>query len=80
VRAEAKPEPPKTEHTRWQLDRTIVAIRALHSPHGIPPQGTSIRKLTNRLNKLQEFKEDEVSHDTVRRAVIEIKAEAARQK
>jgi hypothetical protein len=83
---EPKPEPEselaKAEHTRWQRDRTIEAIKALHPPDGIRPKGTSIQALTNRINKLPDFQENRVSPDTVRLADIEITAEveAARKK
>jgi hypothetical protein len=78
---EPEPEPgpeselAKAEHTRWQRDRTIAAIKELHPPHGIRPKGTSIQALTNRINKLQEFQGNKVSDDTVRLADKEIKAE-----
>ena len=65
---------------RWQRDRTIKAIRSIFPPDGIRPKDVSIAALTKRINKLPEFKGDEVSEDTVRRADIEIKAEAARKK
>jgi hypothetical protein len=64
----------KAESTRWQRDRTIEAIRSLYPPDGIHPKGVSIASLTKRINKLPEFKGDEVSEDTVRLADIEIKA------
>jgi hypothetical protein len=70
---EAPPEP-EPEHTRWQRDRTIEAMKALHPPYGIRPKGTSIQALTNRINKLPEFQGNQVSDDTVRLADIEIKA------
>lgn len=63
-------EPP----TRWKRDRTIIAMKGLHPPHGIRPPGVSIRQLTKRINKLPEFKDETVSEDTVRNAEIEIKA------
>jgi hypothetical protein len=64
----------EAEHTRWQRDRTIEAMKTLLPPDGIRPKGMSIKKLTDRINKLSEFKEDKVSEDTVRLAHIEIKA------
>jgi hypothetical protein len=77
---QVEPEPPleselaKAEPTRWQRDRTINAIKSLHPPNGIRPKSVSIAALTQRINKLPEFKGDEVSEDTVRRADVEIKA------
>lgn len=64
----------RAEPTRWQRDRTIEAIKALHPPDGIRPKGVSIATLTIRINKLPEFKENRVSEDTVRLADMEIKA------
>jgi hypothetical protein len=68
---EAPPEP-EPEYTRWQRDRTIEAIKTLHPPHGIRPKGTSIQALTNRINKLPEFQGNQVSDDTVGRALKDI--------
>src|SRR5262249_16384833 len=68
---EPEPELAKAEHTRWQRDRTIAAMKTIYPPHGIRPKGTSIQALTNRINKLPEFKENKVSDDTVRLADIE---------
>jgi hypothetical protein len=85
-RVEPEPLPPpepelvKAEHTRWQRDRTIEAIRSLYPPDGIRPKGVSIAALTKRINKLLEFKGGDVSEDTVRLADIEIKAAKARKK
>jgi hypothetical protein len=84
VEAEPEPAPPssrvepeseltKAEFTRWQRDRTINAIKALHPPNGIRPKSVSIAALTKRINKLSEFKTSEVSEDTVWRADKEIK-------
>jgi hypothetical protein len=64
----------EAEPTRWQRDRTIAAIKTLHPPDGIRPKGVSIAALTNRINKLPEFKENQISEDTVGRALEDIKA------
>jgi hypothetical protein len=64
----------EVEPTRWQRDRTIEAIKTLHPPDGIRPKGVSIATLTNRINKLPEFKENQISEDTVGRALEDIKA------
>ena len=69
--SQVEPEP---ESTRWQRDRTIAAIKTLHPPDGIRPKGVSIAALTNRINKLPEFKENQISEDTVGRALEDIKA------
>ena len=69
-----KPELAKAEPTRGQRDRTIEAIKSFYPPDGIRPKGVSIAALTRRINKLSEFKDDEVSEDTVGRADNEIKA------
>ena len=50
------------------------AIKSFYPPDGIRPKGVSIAALTRRINKLPEFKDDEVSEDTVGRADNEIKA------
>jgi hypothetical protein len=70
----SEPEPARAESTRWQRDRTIEAIKALYPPDGIRPKGVSIAMLTDRINKRSEFKEDQVSEDTVGRALEDIKA------
>lgn len=62
-----------TEVTRRQRDRAIEAMKTLYPPAGIRPKSVSIRKAAERINKLQEFKEDKVSHDTVRLAGIELR-------
>jgi hypothetical protein len=59
--------------TRRQRDRTIEAIKTLYPPNGIRPKDVSIAMLTNRINKLPEFKENRVSEDTVGRALQDIK-------
>jgi len=79
ARAEkSMPEPEselaKAERTRWQRDRTIEVMKEFFSPHGIHPKGMSIQRLTDRINKLPEFKENQVSPDTVRLADIELRA------
>jgi hypothetical protein len=78
ARAEASKSEPtpaaEPEHTRGQRTRAVAAMKAIYSPHGIRPEGVSIKKLTDRINRLPEFKEDKVSEDTVRLADIEIKA------
>lgn len=79
---QVEPEPPsplepelaKAEYARWQLDPAIKAMKSFYPPDGIRPKSVSIAKLTERINKLPEFKSREVSEDTVRRADIEIKA------
>ena len=63
----------RAEPTRWQRDRTIEAIKTLYPPDGIRPKGVSIAMLTNRINKLPEFKENQISEDTVGRALADIK-------
>jgi hypothetical protein len=70
---ESMPELAETEHTRWQRDRTIEAMKTLLPPDGIRPKGMSIKGLTDRINKLEEFQENKVSEDTVRLADTEIK-------
>jgi len=77
---QVEPEPPPPEPqlvrakpTHWQRDRTIEAIKTLHPPDGIRPKGVSITALTNRINKLPQFKENRVSEDTVGRALKDIK-------
>ena len=59
---------------RRQRDRAINAIKSLYPPDGIRPKNVSIAALTERINKLTEFKDDKVSEDTVGRADNEIKA------
>jgi hypothetical protein len=75
-----KPELAKAESIRWQRDRAINAIKTLHPPDGIRPKTVSIAALTERINKLTEFKADKVSADTVGRADIEIKEAKAHKK
>jgi len=70
---EPKPEP-AAEHTRWQRDRVIAVMKEFYSPHGIRPTSVSIQALTDRINRHKEFQGNQVSHDTVRLADIEIKA------
>jgi hypothetical protein len=69
----AKPAPERAEATRWQRERAKAAMKTLYPPHGIHPEGVSIQAVTNRINRLEDFQEDKVSHDTVRLADIEIK-------
>jgi hypothetical protein len=45
------------------------AIKTLLPPDGVPPKGTSIRALTERINELPEFKDNRVGEDTVGRAL-----------
>src|SRR5262249_20132152 len=75
---ESMPEPElervKAEHTRWQRDRVIEAIKALLPLDGSRPKGMSIQALTNRINRLPEFQGNQVSDDTVGRALEEIEA------
>jgi hypothetical protein len=71
---ESESELTKAEHTRWQRDRVIAVMKEFYSPHGIRPKGVSIKRLTDRINRLSEFKENRVSEDTVRLADFEIKA------
>jgi hypothetical protein len=71
---EPESELTKAKHTRWQRDRVIAAMKEFYSPHGIRPNGVSIKRLTDRINRLSEFKENQVSEDTVRLADSEIKA------
>jgi len=71
---EPEPELAKAEHTRYQRDRTIAAMKTHYPEDGIRPRGMSIKKLTDRINKLPEFQEGKVSEDTVRLADREIKA------
>ena len=55
-------------------------MKAFYPLDGIRPKSVSISELTRRINKLPEFKENQVSDDTVGRADREIKEEAARKK
>ena len=48
-------------------------MKSIFPPDGIRPKGMSIARLTKRINKLPEFKDQKVSEDTVGRADIEIK-------
>jgi hypothetical protein len=64
----------RAEFTRWQREPTIEAMKDFYPPHGLRPKGVSIAALTNRINKRPEFKENQVSEDTVRLADKEIKA------
>jgi len=49
-------------------------MKEFYSPHGIRPTSVSIQALTDRINRHKEFQGNQVSHDTVRLADIEIKA------
>jgi hypothetical protein len=75
-------EAARAEPTRYQRDRTIEAMKTLFPPDGIRPRGRdmSIRRVTEKINKLSEFSEGKVSEDTVRLADKEIKAMAAMKK
>jgi hypothetical protein len=70
---------PEDEPTRWQRARAIVAMKGFYPPDGLRPKSISIRMVTDRINKLEEFQENKVSHDTVRLADIEIKAAALKK-
>ena len=78
----ADPKLAKAKSTRPQRDRVIRAIKSHYPPDGIRPKGVSIKALTERINRLSEFEDGDVSEDTVRLADIEIKAKikAARKK
>jgi hypothetical protein len=54
---------------KLQRARTIEAIKTL-----LPPDGTSIRALTERINELPEFKDNRVGEDTVERALEDLEA------
>jgi hypothetical protein len=78
-RAAAEPpskreEAAEVESTQWQRARTIEAIKTLLPPDGVPPKGTSIRALTERINELPEFKDNRVGEDTVERALEDLEA------
>jgi hypothetical protein len=72
------PELAETETTRWAREPVIAVAKRLFPPDGKRPKGMSISRLTKRFNKEPEFKENEVSEDTVDRAFKDI--EAALQK
>ena len=68
-----EPKPTEVERTRWQRDDVIRAMKTLYPPDGIRPRGVSIAAVTKRIKTLPEFKEKQVSEDTVRLADLEIK-------
>jgi hypothetical protein len=78
--AATEPEPTDIEHTRWQREPTIRALKVLHPPDGIPPKGTSSAALARRINKLPEFTDSQVSDDTVYRALKDIKTDLETRK
>jgi hypothetical protein len=63
----------ETEPTRRQRDRLFPVLETL-TPGGVRPKGMSIKGLTDRINKLPEFKDDKVSEDTVGRALRGMRA------
>jgi hypothetical protein len=64
----------ETETTRGQREPAIAVAKRLFPPHGRRPKGNSIAKLTKRFNNEPEFKEKNVSEDTVDRAFKDIAA------
>ena len=66
--------------TRGKRDPVIERMKTFYPLDGIHPKSVSIEALTKRINKLPEFKENQVSEDTVRLADIEIKEAKARKK
>jgi hypothetical protein len=67
-------EAAETETTRGQREPAIAVAKRLFPPNGRRPTGSSIAKLTKRFNREPEFKEKNVSEDTVDRAFKDIEA------
>jgi hypothetical protein len=63
-----------TETTRWQREPVIAVIKRFYPPDGVRPKGVSIKALTDRINREPEFRDKQVSEDTVDRADKEIRA------
>jgi hypothetical protein len=72
----------ETETTQRQREPVRAMLKKLYQPHGLRPKGTSVKQVTDRLNKLPEFRNNPVSEDTVYRAFKDIEAalEATRKK
>ena len=71
-----KTEPAEAvEATQYQRVRTVAALKELYPPDGTRQKGVSIKMVTERINKLPQFKTVPVSEDTVRRAFRDIKAD-----
>jgi hypothetical protein len=60
--------------TQWQREPVILMLKNLYPPHGLRPKGTSVQQATDRLNKTLEFRDRNVSPDTVDRAFKAIEA------
>jgi hypothetical protein len=76
--SQVKPKPKAAapvEHTRWQRDRAIKAVKQFLHPDGKRPKGVSIEHLLKRLNKLPEFEQRPLSASTLERAIKDIKNE-----
>jgi hypothetical protein len=68
-------EAAEAEATRPRPKRDpLISVLETLAPAGVHPKGMSIRRLTDRINKLPEFKENQVSDDTVGRALKDMKA------
>jgi hypothetical protein len=61
------------ESTRGQREPAIVVMKRFYPPDGRRPRGVSIAALTKRINREPEFKDRNVSEDTVRLADFDIK-------
>jgi hypothetical protein len=65
----------EAETTQWQREPVIVVMKKYYPPNGVRPKGTSIRMVTERINREPEFRDKNVSEDTVLRADKKIKAD-----
>jgi len=61
------------ESTRWQREPVIRVMKRFYPLDGVRPKGVSIARLTARINREPEFRDKNVSEDTVRLADIDIK-------
>jgi hypothetical protein len=59
--------------TRGQREPAIVVMKRFYPPNGVRPRGVSIAALTKRINREPEFKDRNVSEDTVRLADFDVK-------